>query len=869
MEEPRPRSLWPIWALSIALGVPALWLLPEAGAYVPPSRELVLSWVVIAAALVIVFLNDLEIRFRGTAHSFAVSEIVVVVALFSLDGWEFLLAILVATVVAVGLIQRIGWDKFFFNLASMMLGFEIALLVFSALSVPDGTLAIQNWFAALAATLACAVVQALAISVAVVVAERRLPLKELVWSFVLGLIVTAVNTTLGLVVVIVCSESLAAATLLVGPIAVVFVAYRAYLSEHAKSEGLQFLYRSSEILSGEKDIEGGLVALLDFARETFHTETAEVVLRGDADEEVGYHTRVGPGDRSFRLEPCDSGYVEEVIALTDDSTHVTLHRPTPGSRVAAQDGVGIVSLMVASFSDENGVRGAAVVGRSPGAFEKFDKDEISLFETFVNHLGTTLEKSRLSTSLAQLRALKQELAHQAYHDSLTGLANRLKFKEIVDEALVKNAETGGKVAVLFIDLDDFKTVNDTMGHHAGDALLEEVAARIARSVGEFGTAARLGGDEFAVLLPDVTNDSEVRAVADRILVSLGDPVPVENQQVVAQASIGIATHVGAADAAELMQHADVAMYTAKRNGKGRFDEFEPTMSLTVARRHQLKVGLERAIADGEFVLHYQPVIDAASGSICGTEALLRWKDPARGMMPPAEFVGVAEETGLIVPIGRFALEQACRQAALWAETMPDLRVFINLSTRQICDSDIVDDVANALEAARLDPSQIVLEVTETAMMRDIDEAKATLHALKQLGVAIAIDDFGTGFSSLSYLRQLPIDVLKIAKPIIDAICDSKQDAAFVKGIIELGHVVGLKVVAEGVERVEQYAHLIDMGCDYVQGYYYAPSMEPDEVTQILRASESVPGEAFTAPASTAALLPAPAVVAAARISAGD
>jgi diguanylate cyclase (GGDEF)-like protein len=629
--------------------------------------------------------------------------------------------------------------------------------------------------------------------------------------------------------------------LLVGPVLMVFTAYRAYLSEHNKSQGLEFLYRASELLTSARDIEAGLLALLNFARETFHADLAEVVLRGEAGETIGYRTAMGPGDRSQRLDPVPVESVDAVLSAAGAVGNAMLYRPESGSALAARGGAEIAYAMVATLQDEAGVRGGVLVARPKGPNGlPFDKDELRLFETFANHLGTTMEKSRLSSSLAQLRVLKQELAHQAYHDSLTGLANRLKFRDLVDGALAEAKREGGKLAVLFIDLDDFKTVNDTMGHAAGDALLQEVARRIAGSVGDLGTAARLGGDEFAILLPAVKNDSEVRTVADRILVALGDPVDIDGQHVVAQASIGIATHVGAADAAELMQHADVAMYTAKRNGKGRFDEFEPNMSLTVAHRHQLKVGLERAIAENEFVLHYQPVVDVASGNITASEALLRWKDPQRGLLPPSEFVGVAEETGLIVPIGRFVLREACRQAAEWQGVAPGLRVFVNLSTLQLADADLVDDVRSALRDAGLPPSRLVLEVTETAMMRDIDEAKQTLHALKEVGVDLAIDDFGTGFSSLSYLRELPIDVLKIAKSIIDAICESPQDAAFIKGIIELGRVVGLDVLAEGVERVEQYAHLVDMRCDYVQGYYYAPSMEPFELGALLAAAVVVP-----------------------------
>ncbi len=389
---------------------------------------------------------------------------------------------------------------------------------------------------------------------------------------------------------------------------------------------------------------------------------------------------------------------------------------------------------------------------------------------------------------------------------------------------------------MFIDLDDFKTVNDTMGHAAGDALLEVVGQRIIASIGPDHLAARLGGDEFAVLLNGIAHDADASVIAERILVALGDPIIIDGQSVVAQASIGIASHAGAHDAAELMKNADVAMYTAKRNGKGRFDVFEATMSLSVARRHQVKTGLDRALANDELCVQYQPVIEASSGDIVAAEALVRWKHPERGLLPPSEFVAIAEETGQIMPIGRFVIREACRQAAIWSVDSPGLRMFVNLSTRQLADDDLLDDVRAALTQHGLRPEQLTLEVTETEMMHDFDVARDALLALKALGVRIAIDDFGTGFSSLSYLRRLPIDVLKIAKPFVDGIGDSDADTAFVRGIVELGHVVGAEVVAEGVERVDQYAHLVDMGCDLVQGYYYSRSLEPAAFAALLQSA---------------------------------
>jgi diguanylate cyclase (GGDEF)-like protein len=827
----------------MSIGAAAAYAIALAGDDRAVAGAIDVPWPVLALGFAATANWAVHLHFRAETHTITLDEVVLVIGLFAVSPAGLVAAQVLGAAFVLGLVKRLPALKVAYNLAQLALGTIVATIVFRSLASLAHPLAEQSWIAAFAACAVLAVIAMPMVATAIVITEGRAELDGLTRSFVFGFVGTVVNTMLGLVAVIVLSESMVGATLLVGPIIVVFVAYRAYVSEKSKSEGLEFLYAASEVLNSARDVETGLISLLDFARDSFHAEVAEIVIFGEDTEAGDFRTGVGPGSIVTPLGAVDRPSVERLLACARQNSEAVIHAPARTPVLEPRHGFEAGSELVAPLFDESGLRGAVVLARGRAAAEPFGREDARLFETFANHLGTTLEKLRLHTSLAQLREAKQELAYQAYHDSLTGLANRALFGDRVAEVLARTRAEGGRVAVLFIDLDDFKTVNDTMGHAAGDALLTEVGRRIERCIGPEDVAARLGGDEFAVLIAKPANEVEARGVADRILVSLGDPIAVDGQPVVMQASIGIAGHDGATDAAELMQHADVAMYTAKRNGKGRFSEFEPNMSLTVAHRHRVKLGLERALIGNEFVLHYQPVIEVDSGRLVAVEALLRWEDPTRGLMPPNEFVGVAEETGLIVPIGRWVLASACHRAAEWSAHEPDLQVFVNLSTRQIAHPDIVGDVCNALAESGLRPQQLQLEVTETAMMHDIGQAADVLRALKSIGVGIAIDDFGTGFSSLSYLRQLPIDVLKIAKPIVDSICESTEDAAFVKGIVELGHVVGLKVVAEGVERVEQYARLVDMGCDLVQGFYYASSMEPHDVTRILAAGTPVPPEA--------------------------
>ncbi len=816
-----------ITALAIAvfqLEIAGLDRLSPGGTQVP--------WYVLALGFAVVEANVVHLHFRGRSFSFALGGIMLVVGLFFVAPAGLIAAQLLGAAIVLTIKLRRAPTKIVHHLAARTLGAALAVVVFRALTFATTPVAPASWAAVLGAAVVAAAVGFACHVVASVFGERPLALEGLMQSGGFALFAAAANTMMGLIVAIVCWRSLGAGALLIGPILVLFVAYRAYISERSKSEGLQFLYGASQLLNGADDLEDGLVALLNFARETFHAELAEIVLLAGDDDTSGFRSASGPGHATTRMIAVARDDVDPLIAACA-SGRTVLIEPDSSLKLPLRNGFETASAMLAPLRGGSGLRGATLVACGPGTSGSFGPDQQRLFETFANHLSTTLDKSQLSTSLSELRALKQELTYQATHDSLTGLANRALFRDQVDEALIASAEDGGGTMVLFIDLDDFKTVNDTMGHAAGDALLEVVASRITAAIGEHHMAARLGGDEFAVLLRDVAHDADARRIADAILVALGDPIDIGGHPVVTQASIGIASHAGARDAAELMQNADVAMYTAKRNGKGRFDVFESTMSLSVARRHQVKVGLERALAADELLLQYQPVVDAATRKVVACEALVRWREPTRGLLPPSEFISIAEETGMIMPIGRYVLDEACKHAARWSPTAPDFKIFVNLSIRQLADDGLLDDVRAALRKHGVCAEQLVLEVTESAMMQDIDGARVALLALKELGAGIAIDDFGTGFSSLSYLRQLPIDVLKVARPFIDTVGQSASDTAFVRGIIELGHVVGAQVLAQGVERPDQLAHLVDMGCDFVQGYYYAHSLDPDEFEALL------------------------------------
>ena len=431
-------------------------------------------------------------------------------------------------------------------------------------------------------------------------------------------------------------------------------------------------------------------------------------------------------------------------------------------------------------------------------------------------------------------ALEARLAFQASHDGLTGLANRGRFRERLAAALSIAGDRPEQVAVLFLDLDDFKTVNDTAGHAAGDQLLASVTERLLSATRGTDSVARLGGDEFGILLSGVANAADVDTVASRIIAAIRRPMLVGHREITVTASIGLARGAQGSDADSLIQNADTALYAAKDRGKGVYAWFAPAMHHALLARAQVQGDLGPALERNEFWLAYQPIVALASGRVEGLEALVRWEHPIRGALSPADFISVAESSGQIVPLGRWVLEEACRSVASFPGKP---YVTVNISARQLENPSLVEDVWAALQVSGLAPDRLFLEITETVLMADTRGTLGRLKALKALGVQLGIDDFGTGYSSLRYLQRFPVDVLKIDKSFVDGVDRDDHDAALVRTIVALGDMLGLATVAEGIERASQRDHLRAIGCHRGQGYLFARPLDSEATAALLRAED--------------------------------
>jgi len=565
----------------------------------------------------------------------------------------------------------------------------------------------------------------------------------------------------------------------------------------------------------QSDVSGIRVLLVEDDVADAHSLRALLESASELAIEVAEARSVEDGLRRLRDEPFHAVLLD--LSLEEGQGLEALAR----ARIAAAT---VPIIAMASQADEE----LAVRALRFGAQDYLVKG-VSDRQLVVRTVRHAVERHRIVTDLA---AARQREHYLAMHDSLTGLANRSAFLDQLRRQLGFATRHGKRLAVLFLDLDRFKSVNDTLGHPVGDDLLKVVAERLGRSLRRTDVVARLGGDEFLIALPDVERDHDPARVATKLVSLLAQPCRVGDREYRVSVSIGIAVHPrDGADAHVLIRNADTAMYHAKaERGRG-YSYYADGMNEIVAERLDIEQGLREAIERERFVLHYQPQVDLETGELVGVEALLRWRDPIRGLIPPAVFIPMAEETGMVGPIGRFALERACSDAIGWRTRAP-LRVAVNVSSKQLLEPDFAETVARVLRETGLAPRRLQIEITESSILEHRGPTLATLHALRRLGCGVVIDDFGTGYAALTALRWLPANGLKLDRSFVANVLQEPSDATIAAGLISIAHGLGLEVTAEGVETEEQLAFLRAQGCRFAQGYLLAKPT-PAETLQAL------------------------------------
>jgi diguanylate cyclase (GGDEF)-like protein len=830
------KGVHPVWWLNLAIWIAALALFLGPIDDLPPLHEPYIEWWWLALGFLVGERCVVHLEFSRNAHSFSLGDVPLVFGLVLASGSDLVIAAVVGPALTLLLDRRLPPIKLFFNLGQFALSVCLANLICYWLS-PVGTdwgpqLAIAVLIGAQVSATTCVALIGAAISLS----EGWLGVRQLGRMFATDLTVTVTNSSLGLVAALIVSTEPWALPLLVVPLLTVFLAYRAYVTERKRGERLEFLYEANRTLSRSPEIAEALEGLLARSLDAFRAERAEIILW--TPDKPPLRTTLGPGDHKEVMAEVDPAVAVDLQSLvSNDRPVVTLPDAAHGSAISEYLGErGVQKAMLAMLPGEDRVIGTLMLSNRYGVVRDFSADDLKLFETLANNASVALQYDRLEQAIARLKDLQQQLRHQAFHDSLTDLPNRALFISSVREALDTAPE---ELAVLFIDVDDFKTVNDTLGHAVGDELLVGVADRLRSCVRPQDEIARLGGDEFAVRLHDA-NDAEgaAESVAKRIMEAFQLPIEAGGELLSVRLSVGIASaRQGASDEDELIRHADMAMYQAKMAGKACFERFDPEAQAAMLHRRQMKDDLRRAVETGELAVHYQPIVALATGAAESAEALVRWEHPERGRIMPAEFIPLAEETWMIVAIGRFVLREACLQARRWQEEAGAMRaVHVNLSALELRQDDLIDTVREAIENAGIAPSDLVLEITESQLLEDAEHSVAALHALRELGVRLALDDFGTGYSSLSYLHSLPLDILKIAKPFVDRVAEASQDS-FVRMMIDLAKALELEVIAEGIETAEQVEALRVLQSSFGQGFYLA---RPEAARTSVQARSSAP-----------------------------
>ena len=843
-------SVTPIWVLNIGMALVA------AAVYVAfmaplrrPSGVALLSIALLIAGFAVGEWWRVLIHFRQEAQSFSLSEIPLVIGVFALAGdpGQLVIARVVGAAIGLGLLRRQEPIRLVFNLASFAIETETLSLLVNHVSGTDAkSLAVWLWvllFMSIASLLGFALTV-----IAISLAEGRQSHRQWLQPIVIVLIGGFANCSLGLVIVALGSSRPAMLFLLLTPLSAIVAAYVLYTREYQKNQRLKNLYTSSGMLQRASSGGAAIPELLDHYCTVFRVDTAMVSLLPVATGTGSSRTISTRGGVHDAVDVVLSAeHLERLLPLLDETTPsyadagfevvqrgviITPSTSNPELRRWLNE-QGFRDAMATLLQGEGTLLGTLVVANRLADLGCFNSDDLRDFDAYAAQI----------TIAVQNTSLGDRLHRQAFYDTLTGLSNRALFMDRLEHALTRRERNGELLAVLFLDLDNFKEINDSLGHMAGDELLARVADSLKTVLRASDTPARFGGDEFAILVEETADREDTLRVVDRVESVFKSRFKVGGREVTISASIGVAVTASRdISAEELVGRADVAMYRAKLKGKDTSEIFEPGMQDVVSRRLEVRTDLERAVDDRELVVLYQPIVDMASSTPIGVEALVRWKHPRWGMVGPAEFIGIAEETGIIRELGLHVLEVACRQWQAWhfgLDDEPTVTMSVNVSPRQLRHPDFVKDVSRILVKTGLLPSHLTLEITESFMVDDPASARARLHELKTLGVRISMDDFGTGYSSLASLQDLPLDILKIDKLFVDHVAEDPRRTAFAQAIIRMGKTLGLGLVAEGVENADQAERLQSLGCRFAQGFYFSRPVHADEIQKMLIAAHAI------------------------------
>ncbi|MFI5285535.1 MAG: putative bifunctional diguanylate cyclase/phosphodiesterase [Candidatus Dormibacteria bacterium] len=831
-------SVAPIWVLNVVM------MLAAAAVYlfaVAPLRigggAAILPIAVLVTAFAVGEWWRVYIHFRQEAQSFSLSEIPLVIGVFVLaaNPGPLVLARILGGAIGLGVLRRQEPMKLIFNLASFALETETVTILVHHISGTDATSPVVWLWVLLFMSLASLLgfgLTALAISLA----EGRQSHRQWLQPIVIVLIGGFANCSLGLVVVALLKSDPPMLLLLLTPLAAIGASYVLYTREHQKHQRLQYLYESSDMLQRASSDGAAIPELLDQLCKVFRADIAVVSLLPVASGSGAWRTISTSSDATDNVETVLSAeHLERFVPLLDETKRGLIVTPStsdPELRTWLRE-QGFRDAMATLLQGEGMLLGTLVVANRLSDVGTFDNEDLHLFDAFAAQTSVAVQNTRLGHRLRQ----------QAFHDTLTDLANRALFMDRLEHALTRRERHDESLAVMFLDLDDFKEINDSLGHMAGDELLARVADRLKLVLRASDTAARFGGDEFAILVEETADPEDTIRVAERIVSVFKPRFVIAGREVTISASVGVAVTASRdVTAEELVGRADVAMYRAKVKGKDTYEIFEPGMQDVVARRLEVRTDLERAIDRHELVVLYQPIVDMTTSTPVGVEALVRWKHPRWGMVVPAEFIGIAEETGMIRELGLHVLEEACRQWQEWQVELndePGFTVSVNVSPRQLRDPGFVSEVWRILTKAGVPPSHLTLEITESFMVDDPESARARLRELKSLGIRISMDDFGTGYSSLASLQDLPLDILKIDKLFVDHVAEDPRRTAFAQAIIRMGKTLGLGLIAEGVETADQAERLLSLGCRLAQGFYFSRPVPADEIKRMLHASHAM------------------------------